>query len=237
MRLNRFFGDFDFNQRILEIVDRDLFHQAKNVLRLKAGEEIILANIDGQEATARIVDYGKDLVSVDIQEVRANQNEPACQVTLYCSILKRENFELVVQKAVEVGVSEIQPIICERTVKTGLRSDRLRKIIKEASEQSGRGIVPILREAIDFKDAIAGAPENSSNILLDSSGDKLLTPEIDSLSRQKSTGIFIGPEGGWSSFEIDLARQRGFAVLSLGRLTLRAETAAIVAAYLACNNQ
>lgn len=186
----------------------------------------------GREAIARIMDYGKDFVAVEVQSVKDNQNEPAGRVILYCSILKRENFELAVQKAVEAGASEIAPIICERTVKTGLKYDRLRKIIKEAAEQSGRGKVPVLREAMDLKEAIVAAAENKVNFLFDHSGDNFVLSDSTKLSPASRVGVFIGPEGGWSDFELDLARQRGFKIASLGKLTLRAETAAIVATYL-----
>ena len=85
---------------------------------------------------------------------------------------KKENFELVVQKAVEIGVKEIIPIITKRTVKLNLKYDRLEKIIKEAAEQSGRGILPILRKAMDFKKAIEEAEQNNINLFFDISGKK-----------------------------------------------------------------
>lgn len=237
MRLNRFFGDFDLAQKILRISDGDFLHQVKNVLRLGAGEEIILADGQGKEAIAKISRYGKDFAEIEILEVKQNQNEPEKRVILYCSILKRENFELAVQKAVEAGVSEITPIISGRTVKTGLKYDRLEKIIKEAAEQSGRGIVPVLREATKFNDALAGAKENTANILFDLSGAKFVRSDCTNLGQQEKirVGIFIGPEGGWSEEEIGAAKEAGFKILSLGKLTLRGETAAIVASYLVYN--
>lgn len=229
MRLNRFFSDFDFSQKTLRLGDREIGHQIKNVLRLGIGEEIVLVS-RGQEAVARIIEYGKDFVASEILSVKENQNESARRVILYCSILKRENFELVAQKATEVGVSEIVPMICERTIKTGLKGDRLRKIIKEAAEQSGRGVVPVLRESADIKEAIKEADNNDINILFDVSGADFSASDVKKSAR---VGIFIGPEGGWSDFELDLARQRKFKIASLGKLTLRGETAAIVATYLA----
>lgn len=236
--MNRFLGNFDFQQKSLRIVDRDFWHQVKNVLRLEIGEEVVLVDGRGKEAIAKIVEYNKDFVGVEILEVKTSQNEPTRQVVLYCSILKHENFELVAQKATEVGVAEIVPIICERTVKTGLKYERLRKIIKEAAEQSGRGVVPKLREAISFKEAAIGAKDDSVNFLFDAVGAKLLMSDINSLAQQKKArvGVFIGPEGGWGEKEIILAKEAGFKITSLGKLTLRAETAAIVAVYLAGSN-
>lgn len=232
MRQNRFFGKFDLTQKSLQITNRDFWHQVKNVLRLGEGEEIILVDERGQEATAKITEHGNNSIAVEILEVKLNQNESSRRVILYCSILKRENFELVAQKATEVGVNEIVPIICEHTVKTGLKYERLQKVIKEAAEQSGRGILPILHELINFSQAVKQAQQNDRNFLFDLAGEKFTQSECVHL-RQKTIGIFIGPEGGWSDFEIDLARQRGFVITSLGKLTLRAETAAIVAGFLA----
>jgi 16S rRNA (uracil1498-N3)-methyltransferase len=233
MRQNRFFGDFNFQQKSLQISGGDFLHQIKNVLRLNLGEEVILVNGRGQEAAVKIMTYGKDFVSGEIQTVKDNNNEPERQVVLYCSILKRENFELVVQKATEVGVSVIVPILCEHTVKTGLKKERLAKIIKEAAEQSGRGKTPVLSEPVSFSQAINQAQQNDKNFLFDLSGEKIELADIIKL-KEKTIGVFIGPEGGWSDFEIDLVGQRKLNILSLGKLTLRAETAAVVASYLIC---
>jgi len=208
-------------------------HQIKNVLRLGTGEEIILVNGQSQEAIVKIITYGKDFVSAEIQTVRENKNEPERRVILYCSILKRENFELVVQKATEVGVSAIVPVICEHTIKTGLKKERLVKIIKEAVEQSGRGMVPDLSEPISFEQAVKEAQQNDENFFFDPSTS--FRVDFD-FKKKKTVGLFIGPEGGWGNFEIDLVRQRGFKMVSLGKLTLRGETAAIVASYLACQS-
>jgi len=235
MRLNRFISDFDLKGQDLSVFDKDILNQIKNVLRLKSGNQILLADGKANEALAEIVEFGNDFFRVKLLRKESNNNEPAREVILYCSILKRENFELVVQKATEVGVAEIRPLICERTIKSGFKKERLAKIIKEAAEQSGRGVLPVLREPMDFSQAVRQAQQNNRNFLFDPSGEKLLMSDINSL-KQKTVGIFIGPEGGWSDFEIDLIRQREFKIMNLGKLILRAETAAIVAAYIACNN-
>ncbi len=235
MRLNRFISDFDLRGQDLSVFDKDILNPVKNILRLKSGNQIVLADGKNSEALAEIVEFGGDFFRVRLLQKESNNNEPARKVILYCSILKRENFELVVQKATEVGVAEIIPLICERTIKVGFKKERLAKIIKEAAEQSGRGILPVLYEPMSFGQAVKQARQNDKNFLFDSSGVKLLTSDVDSL-KQKTVGIFIGPEGGWSSFEMDLTCQRDFKIMSLGKLTLRAETAAIVATYLTCQN-
>jgi 16S rRNA (uracil1498-N3)-methyltransferase len=228
MKQHRFIGDFNLSKSVIVSYNKELNNQIKNVLRLVIGEQVILSAGDEQEVLAEIENLNKDEVSFKVLEQRKNLAEADNFVTLYCSILKRENFELVVQKATECGVKEIVPIISARTVKTGLKSERLTKIIKEASEQSGRGLVPRLDEAISLSDALKSAKTNDLNLFFDASGEKLTQLVIG-----KNIGIFIGPEGGWTDKEISLAKEHGCKIVSLGPLILRGETAAIVASYLA----
>jgi 16S rRNA (uracil1498-N3)-methyltransferase len=226
MRLHRFIGDFNLGQDKIEIKDKDIISQISKVLRLKAGDQFILSDGKGEEAVAEISEMGKSSLSAVIIKKYKNQNDPETKAYLYCAILKRENFEIAVQKAVEAGIYEIVPIITERTIKTGLNMERLRKIIKEAAEQSGRGFVPRLHQAMNFKDVLEHAKLNDINILLDPRGKEMPV-------KAEKIGIFIGPEGGFSDNEVKFAEENKFEIASLGKLTLRAETAAIVASYLA----
>ena len=148
--------------------------------------------------------------------------------------MKKDNFELVVQKATEVGVKEIYPIISKRTVKFDFKKERMDKIIKEASEQSMRISLPILHQTIFFQEALKESSQNQLNVFCDLSSplfseilkEKLIPKKIDSL------GIFIGPEGGWSEEEIHLAKDNNFLMVKLSDLVFRSETAAIIAVYL-----
>jgi len=152
-------------------------------------------------------------------------------------------------------------IISARTIKTGLNLERLKKIAREASEQSGRGIVPEILEPIPFEKSLELCKENDLNILFDISGELLfkMPCERDGASTSKnsaefyacilnnnspSTNIFIGSEGGWTEEEIQKAlghsptgeaKSLNFKIISLGKLTLRAETAAIISSYLISN--
>lgn len=233
MRLHRFIGDFDLADNKIKITDKEIINQIKNVLRLKSGNQVVLGDGKKSEVLAEIDEVKKDYVGMTIIKKSRNKNEPEREIILYCSILKRENFEWVVQKATEVGAREIAPIVTERTVKLNLRYDRLEKITKEAAEQSGRGIVPILREASDFSSALEEAKNNDLNLFFDVKGLPLETIRQQLPSDAKRIGIFIGPEGGWSEEEKEAAKKiKNFKIINLGKLTLRAETAAIVAAYL-----
>lgn len=228
MRLHRFIADIDLTKKTLDLTDEDLVNQIRNVLRLRVGDKLILSDGRLNEAEVVIADAGKNMFRVEVESKYANENEPRSQGILYCSILKRENFELVVQKATEVGIKEIQPIISERTVKLNLRMDRLQKIIKEAAEQSGRGMLPILHNPLDFEKAFEPAKKNDINLFFDAPGKRLESGELKDKSR---VGAWIGPEGGWTAEELALAEKEGFRITSLGKTVLRAETAAIVASH------
>ena len=235
MRSYRFIGNFNFSENSIKIIEPDSINQIRNVLRFEVGDKLILSDGKMNEVLAEIEEMRKDFISVKILEVRLNKNEPQKKVVLYCAILKRENFELVAQKATEVGIREIVPMICQRTVKFGLKEDRLKKIIKETAEQSGRGIVPILGQTISFDKAIDQARNNDFNLFFDARGEDF-SKVISAMGQTKKNGVFIGPEGGWEEKEIEIARSiENFKIVSLGNLTLRAETAAIVASYLLCD--
>ena len=235
MKIHRFVGNFNFSSNKLVISEPEIFNQLRNVLRVKIGDSLILADGESNEALVKILKLTKNSVELEIVKISKNESEPDVCGILYCSILKRENFELVIQKATEIGIKKIYPLITQRTIKFGLKEQRLKKIIKEAAEQSGRGIIPVLNKTIDFEEAIKIGGKNDLNLFFDISGDKL---KFESTQKAKGNnrGIFIGPEGGWSEEEIKIAKKAGFQIIGLSKLTFRAETAAIVASYLATHS-
>lgn len=231
MREDRFFVDFIISKGKVEISNKEVFHQLRIVLKKKIGEKIILFN-GRQECVAEIKNYLKDRVKVEILEIRENKREPKTLVSLYCSVLKKQNFELVVQKTTEIGVKEIVPLICKNTVKQGLNLERLKKIAKEASEQSGRLILPEISKPLKFKEAVKKVENFNSKIIFDISGKDFSN---NNFKDNKKFAIFVGPEGGWDKEEIELATRENFEILNLGKLNLRAETAAIIASFLTIN--
>jgi 16S rRNA (uracil1498-N3)-methyltransferase len=174
----------------------------------------------------------KNQIKLKFDAITKNEHEPTRRVILYCAVLKRENFELVVQKAVEIGVAEIVPIVTERTVKTNLNLSRLEKIIKEAVEQSGRGVLPKISAPQNFSDTLKAVKGNDINWFCAIGSDSMST-KLD--SSVKTIGVLVGPEGGWTAHEIEQAKMAGLDFVGLGRTVLRAETAAIVATFLAVN--
>ncbi len=234
MKINRFFGNFDLSEKsdLVVITDPEIINQLKNVLRMRPGDVLALCDGKGGEAEGAIDALSKDRAEIRLLKTGRNENEPKRRVTLCLSVLKRENFEIATQKAVEAGVFRIVPIRTDRTIKKNLNGTRLGKILKEAAEQSGRGIVPELWEETDFRDALEKMRrENCSLVVCDAAGKAFRANEAG----EGSMCVFVGPEGGWTKEELDLAAECGAAVVSLGKLTLRAETAAIVASYLSVN--
>jgi 16S rRNA (uracil1498-N3)-methyltransferase len=229
-KIHRFISDFDLSEKELKI-EGEIAHQIIKVLKLKSGEKIELCDEKNTYTIAEIAGIKKNSVLVKITAPLHQDYEKqhsTKKVNLFCAVLKKENFELVVQKATEVGVSRIVPIITSRTIKTGINLERLRKIAKEASEQSGRINVPEISEPIEFIEAISNTI--GENILFDKSGS-----EFSNSCELNPVNLFIGPEGGWTTEEIEIVKNHNFKVSTLGSLTLRGETAAIISTYLVIN--
>lgn len=226
MKLHRFISDFDLSQKEIIVPDESLLSQMKQVLRLKVGEKLVLSDGLGSDALCVLEELSPRLARLSVLEVYPSTAEPEVKISLYLAVLKKENFELAAQKAVECGVFEIIPVVSSRTVKFGLNPDRLRKIIKEAAEQSGRGFVPELKEPVSFESALRTA--SGIVIFFDPSGKSFR--EIDKTEEEIS--VFVGPEGGWTDEEIKLAAENGAMAISLGSRILRAETAAVVGVFI-----
>ena len=235
MRLHRFIGKFDLTNKNLLITDKEIINQISRVLRFQPGDEIILGDGSLNEAVFLIERIGKGGIEGQIIGRHKNKNELPIYGILYCSVLKKENFEFVVQKATELGIKEVVPVISNRTVKLNFNRERLEKIIREAAEQSGRGMLPKISEPVKFEKAVEiAAKENDLNLFFDLKGESLrnnfhISPSLVHI------GLFVGPEGGWDESEYELAKKSKFKPISLGTLTLRAETAAIAAIATALN--
>lgn len=225
MKIHRFIAPLETSGSILTIRDPELVHQMNRVLKLRVGEQVLFGDGAGNELLTTLTTVSKTVVEATILERQINQNESQKHVTLYLAILKKDNFELAIQKAVEIGVSTIVPLITERTVKMGINTERLQIIIKEAAEQSGRGLLPALKEPITFEEVLHELKPETT-VFFDLGGVVL-----DKERATRATSLLIGPEGGFSEAETTQARELGFTAASLGPLTLRGETAAIVGSY------
>jgi 16S rRNA (uracil1498-N3)-methyltransferase len=205
------------------IEDAEVINQMRSVLKLEPGEEVYLGNGAGKEGIYRIENLGKNIVIVSKVEDVTELREPVNLTHLYLAILKADRFELAVQKATELGVTSIIPIITARTVKKDARRERIKKIILEAAEQSGRQVLPKLYDPLPYEEALA-ADEAEVKMFLDSEGEM-----VEGGENIKEASLYIGPEGGWTDEEKKIAMKSGLKKISLGKTTLRAETATIVA--------
>lgn len=229
-RLHRFIGNFDFSEHIIEIGDPRTVKQIARVLRLKAGDIVIVGDGKGKEHKALIKKV--DQYKVYLLLRREDDAAPSLdreEAILYSAILKKENFEVIVQKATEIGITRIVPVLTERTIKKDVRRARLEDIAREAAEQSGQRFVPTIRDPISFTQALEEITEGDDTFFFDPTGVPFKRPVKE---KSSPTRIFIGPEGGWSAKELEEAKSHGCNVYSLGKHILRGETAAIVATYL-----
>lgn len=222
MRLHRFF----IKQKIPEsgevmVADKDLIHQWGKVFRLKTGDRVIIFDGTGLDYVSEIVSLNKNEAVLKVVEKIKNENVPKKEIHLFQSIIKKDNFEWVIEKGTELGVSYFHPIISERSEKKNINFERVRKIIKEASEQSGRGSLSNVSELVNLENSLNN---DFTAIAFHPTGDKF---DKNNFEKEKVVGIFIGPEGGWSDRELEIFKENKVKILSLGQQILRAETAAI----------
>lgn len=203
--------------------ERTRIHQMRSVLKLKAGESVALFNGSGRDFIFRIAKISPQAVFGHIIGITENKRDPARQVWLYQALVKKSNFEWILQKCTELGVKKFIPVISERSVKKGLQKERMEKILREAVEQSGQDKIPELTEPVMFSDAINGIGAETI-ILCDPNGSALPN---DKFSKEKIVHVFVGPEGGFTEKEVHTVRERKSIIVSLGQRILRAETAAV----------
>lgn len=222
MRIHRFFvGDGLKLKQDFWLRDEALLWQWNRVLRFRDGQKVIL--FDGQQ-TDRMYEITQiTKAEAHLKMVTELERKlPKKHVYLFWSLLKKDNNDLILQKATELGVSTFIPLITDRVIKKDFNIERARKIVIEASEQSGRSNIPSVREPIHIKKALEEYSDKVQ-ILICHQGES--GAEITS----DKVGFVIGPEGGWSDDEIEFFAKNNFQNISLGEFTLRAETAAIIA--------
>lgn len=231
MKLHRFFVEPSaISGKAIILTDKNVIGQIKKVLRLRVGDKVIFLNGRGEEFVSVIEEVTNSEIKAYIEESEVNKNEPNLKITLCQALCKKDKFEWVLQKGTEVGVSEFVPVLADRSEKTGLNLERAEKILREAAEQSERGIIPKLYDMRSFSEALRQA--QGEKIILDKSGEpikKITNKLTDQLT------IFVGPEGGWTETEIDLAKSAGAKIVSTGSTVLRTETAGMVAAAILLN--
>jgi 16S rRNA (uracil1498-N3)-methyltransferase len=212
----------------------------RRVLRLRPGERVIAFDGLGNEYTVSLTNLRDEQAIGTIESQSSLATEPSLQLTLYQALLPREKFELVLQKATELGVSTFVPLATERSLVPpasldAARLQRWRRIVEESAEQSGRGGVPAVKSPQSLKDALAEVQGQPALLAWERESQRGLRQTLTELRKGDELtelALFVGPEGGFSPAEADSARESGLTTVSLGPRILRAETAGPVLAAL-----
>lgn len=236
MRLHRFYLTEEVGTKSeIKINSVELIDQIRKVFRLKTGDSVVIFDSSGFDYECTIAGIEKEGITLSVKKMMRSRFMPSINVYLFASVVKKDTFEWIVEKATELGVTHIIPVISERSEKKNLNENRLKKIAIEASEQSGRGNVPKIFEVQTIEKGI----QYISEINLDKTVDKVLQKiafhtsaphiSVEDLGKDCDTAIFIGPEGGWSEREIEMFHKNKIEVVSIGNQVLRAETAVVSA--------
>lgn len=215
------------------IVGEDVNH-IKNVLRMKAGEEIAVSNgVDGLEYRCGIVELGEEQIVCELRFVKDDGIELPSKVYLFQGLPKSDKMELIIQKAVELGIYQVIPMSTKRAVvkldnkKEKSKLARWQGIAEAAAKQSKRKIIPKVTQVMSLKEAVAYAKGMNVKIIPYELSDGMSATKeiIGKLKAEQSIAIFIGPEGGFDEMEIQYAMDGGVIPITLGKRILRTETA------------
>ncbi len=236
MRLHRFYTTEKIDEKNpFTINSAELVNQVRRVFRLREGDSVILFTGTQIDYECKIDDYDTESTIVSDKSIRLqvtsmkrSRYSPQQRIFLCAAITKKDTFEWIVEKATELGVTDIVPVIAERSEKKSLSDLRLKKISVEASEQSGRGSIPMIHPIIglvDVDDFFKNLNEKDlQKIVFHTEGERLSMSNID---KSKPVAVFIGPEGGWSPKELEMFHEKNISVKCLGDQVLRSETAVI----------
>lgn len=233
--MHRFFVNPQFISETAVSFPPEQAHQLRAVLRMSVGDAVIVLDNAGQEYDVTLTAVDKKQVLGNITARRATTGEPATHLTLYLALLKRDNFEWVLQKGTEIGVNRFVPIITARTVVTAVKPSKLerwQRILSEAAEQCRRARIPELAVPLTLTAAAAAHGAGVALMPWEEARDVTITAALAERPG-RSIALFIGPEGGFAESEVEYGRAHDLIPVTLGPRILRAETAAIVAATLA----
>jgi 16S rRNA (uracil1498-N3)-methyltransferase len=214
------------------VLNEETSKHVVQVLRMQNREQLQLTNGKGNLFTAEIIDNNRKRCAVKIVQT-SNFKPQTSNITIAISLIKNANrFEWFLEKAAEIGITEIIPLICTRTEKQHFRHDRMQGILISAMLQSQQNFLPVLHEPVKFNEVISKATQEQKMIAHceDENNKVQLTSKL--LNPSSSKLILIGPEGDFTKEEIQQALQNNFTPVALGNTRLRTETAGMVAAAL-----
>jgi 16S rRNA (uracil1498-N3)-methyltransferase len=232
-----FFYKEDITVNAKEVkLDEDTSKHVVQVLRMQNGEQLQLTDGKGNLFTAEIKDAHKKHCAVNILTT-SSQQRPTNNITIAISLVKNNSrFEWFLEKATEIGITTIIPLLCHRTEKQHFRFDRMKTILVSAMLQSQQTWLPVLHEPVKFENYIKAAQQSHSQYFIAHcvENKKQLLSRLP-INSSSHLHICIGPEGDFTEKEIEQALQNNFIPVSLGETRLRTETAGIVAATLLVN--
>lgn len=207
----------------------------RNVLRMKTGEKLEISDGNNRKYLCAVMEMDTDAVRTEIIEEYESDTELPSRIYLFQGLPKSDKMDLIVQKAVELGAYEIIPVEMKRSVvrldekKAAKKTDRWNEIAKSAAKQAGRGLIPEVKRVMKYKEALAYARELDVVLLPYelASGMEGTKQVIDQIKAGQSVGIFIGPEGGFETEEVEQGTAAGAKTVTLGRRILRTETAGL----------
>lgn len=221
----------------ITITGPDVNH-IKNVLRMKPGDEIIICNGQGKDCYCIINKVSEGVISCEIQSEQSTGTELNSRITLFQGLPKKDKMELIIQKAVELGVHEIIPVMTKRVIvkledkkKEEKKLERWQAIAEGAAKQSNRGMIPKVKPVMSFEEAVRMAGSMDFCILPyeNARGMQHTRELMQELPKYNTIGVFIGPEGGFEEAEVERAKLNNIHPITLGKRILRTETAGLAA--------
>lgn len=228
-----FVSEEQINGENAYIEGSDVNHIA-NVLRMKPGEELLISVKGDWDYLCKIVDIETDRVNLKVLE-SMEQRELPVNITLLQGIPKSDKLEMIIQKAVELGVSEIIPVKTKRVVvkidekKVDTKVNRWNAIAESAAKQSKRSIIPKVHEPMSIDNALEIVKDFGVKLIPYENADGIDKTRkiLDNMDKTKNISVFIGPEGGFEESEVERIKNSGFEVITLGKRILRTETAGL----------
>jgi len=234
MEENRFYHSENLElKHVVELIVQTHIHATK-VLRLKVGDQFALFNGDGYDYVAKVIELSKHKTSVEIIDRYEVNHESPLKITLAQGLAAGDKMDWIIQKAVELGIQSIQPLLTERSIikldreRADKKLEHWRTVAISACEQTGRSIIPDILSPIHLVQWLSNQNQTANSLKL------ILTPakaqNINHLEKPSSPVVFmVGPEGGFSEKEMNLALSSSFVPVNFGKRVLRTETASVVA--------
>ena len=232
MRIPRLFIDLNLSSGETVFLPQDKAHHVSHVLRMRCGDPIMLFNDSGYEFDSRIIELTKKSGQVEIGESSQVENESPLNITLCLAIVRGQHMDFSIQKAVELGVNKIVPVMSDFS-NVKLQDDRIQhklthwqNIIISATEQCGRSRLTQLLSPVTFSEWLVASDISTTRLILHPGSQKSMS-ETDVINNKLT--LMVGPEGGFSDIELNGAKEKGVVSISLGPRILRTETAVVSA--------